>query len=95
MVVVKVEGEKKDHEVFLYTLSTCGWCRKTKDLLDKSGVKYDYVYVDLQNGENKEKAREEVKRWNPAVSFPTLVIDNERATVGFKKDQIEEVIGHG
>jgi len=31
VVVVKVEGEKKEHNVFLYTLSTCGWCKKTKE----------------------------------------------------------------
>jgi len=31
MVVVQVEGEKRNHSVFLYTLSTCGWCKKTKE----------------------------------------------------------------
>jgi len=38
MVVVKVEGEKRGHRVFLYTLSTCGWCKRTKEFLRENGV---------------------------------------------------------
>ncbi|MFQ5905703.1 MAG: glutaredoxin family protein [bacterium] len=46
MGVEHVEGKKKG-DVLLYALSTCGWCRKTKRLLEKLRVEYDYVYVDL------------------------------------------------
>ena len=41
-----VEGENKG-KILLYALSTCGWCRKTRQLLDDLGVAYDYIYVDL------------------------------------------------
>ena len=82
--------------VKLYALTTCGWCRKTKALLDSIGVEYDVVDVDLLEGEAREKAREEVRAANPAVSFPTVVIDDGREViVGFKANRIKEVLGNG
>ena len=32
-------------KIFLFALSTCVWCKKTKKLLDQFGVKYDYADV--------------------------------------------------
>jgi len=37
-----VEGEDRG-DVRLYTLSSCAWCGKAKDLLDQLGVKYRFV----------------------------------------------------
>ena len=91
MTVVHVPGRKSSH-IMLYALSTCGWCQKTKKLLDDLGVAYDYEYVDQLYGEEKEKAIQEVKVWNPACSFPTLVIDNKKCIVGYKEDQIKEAL---
>jgi len=91
MTVVHVPGRKSSH-IMLYALSTCGWCQKTKKLLDDLGVAYDYEYVDQLYGEEKEKAIQEVKVWNPSCSFPTLVIDNKKCIVGYKEDQIKEAL---
>ena len=33
-----------------YFISTCGWCRKTKRLLDENDVDYEYEYIDLLSG---------------------------------------------
>ncbi|RJQ39958.1 MAG: glutaredoxin family protein [Dehalococcoidia bacterium] len=76
----------------LYALSTCVWCAKTKKLLDEMGVAYDYEYVDHLQGEAKEQAIREVKNWNPACSFPTLVINDRTCIVGFKEDEIRGVL---
>jgi len=89
-----VDGEDKG-EVRLFALSTCGWCRKTKELLDELKVAYDYQYVDLLTGAERDQALEEVKRWNPASSFPTIVFNNKGCVVGFKADKIKEELGHG
>lgn len=91
MAVVHVPGRKSSH-IMLYALSTCGWCQKTRKLLDELGVEYDYEYVDQLLGEERDKAIQEVKVWNPASSFPILVIDNERCIIGFKEDQIRETL---
>ncbi len=89
MAVEHVPG-RKTGKMMLYALSTCGWCRKTKRLLNELGVEYDFIDVDLLQGEEREKIMNAVRRWNPACSFPTLVINDNRCIVGFKEDEIRE-----
>ena len=93
MTVVNVPGKKAGH-ILLYALSTCGWCQKTKKLLDDLGVEYDYEYVDHLQGDDKDKAIQEVTTWNPSCNFPTLVINNEKCIVGFKENEIREALGN-
>ena len=91
MQIEHVKGENKC-EIMLYALSTCGWCKKTKKLLDDLGVKYYYVYVDHLEGNEKEKTLKEIMKWNPRCSFPTLVINNKKCIVGFKEEKIKEAL---
>ncbi len=90
IVMNHVDG-KNMGEISLYALSTCVWCRKTKQLLDRLGVKYSYVDVDLLEGEAKDKATERVKSLNPRCSFPTLAI-GDQCIVGFDEQKIEEAL---
>ena len=92
MNVKHVRGEKSG-DVTLYALSTCGWCKKTKKLLDDLGVEYDYVYVDLLEGQDKSEAMGVLKHHNPQRSFPTLVINNKKCIIGFKEDDIKKALG--
>jgi glutaredoxin len=87
-----VEGNDKG-DIALYTLSTCIWCKKTKVLLHDLGIGYDYVDVDLLEGGDKQKTLEEMKRWNPDYSFPSLVVNGEKCIVGFDEQKIREAIG--
>ena len=86
-----VKGKNKG-EVMLYALSTCGWCKKTKRLLNELGIEYHYVDIDLVTGEQQENVLDEVKGWNPRGTFPTLVI-NDECIVGYKEEKIKEVLG--
>jgi len=90
----QVTGKKKG-DVLLYALSTCGWCRKTKDLLGDLGVEYRYIDVDLLDSEAKSEAIKEITDWNPRCSFPTLVINNDRCIVGYQADKIREALSGG
>ena len=94
MDVKHVEGEKKG-EIMLYAISTCVWCKKTKKLLNSLGVDYHYVDVDLLDEEGKQKAEEEVKKWNPLCSFPTLVINDEESVTGYDEEEIRSKIPNG
>jgi len=91
VTVVHIPG-KKSHHIMLYALSTCGWCHKTKKLLDDLGVEYNYEHVDLLQGDEKEEAIRKVTAWNPSCNFPTLVLDNEKCIVGYKEDEIREAL---
>ena len=79
-------------KVIMYGLSTCVWCKKTRQLITDLGVDFDYVYVDLLGGDEEEKAIREVKRFNPSVSFPTVVINDERAILGFDEQAIRKAL---
>jgi glutaredoxin len=87
-----VEGEDKG-KIRFYALSTCGWCRKTKKLLDELGVSYDYSYVDLLTGEGREQAVKELEGWNSRRSFPTVVVNGADVVVGYKPDRLKELLG--
>ncbi|HQE97205.1 MAG TPA: glutaredoxin family protein [Methanothrix sp.] len=76
----------------LFALSTCIWCKKTKEFLSSLGVAYDFIYVDLLKGEERAEAIAEVKKYNPKLSFPTLVV-GERCIVGLKEKEIMEALG--
>ncbi len=91
MKMNEVAGKDKG-QIILYALSTCVWCRKTKELLDRLGVKYAFVEVDLLQGEEKSKATETVKSLNPRCSFPTLAIDDQ-CIVGYDEQKIKETLG--
>jgi glutaredoxin-like protein NrdH len=91
MAVTHVPG-KDVGQVMLFALSTCVWCAKTRKLLDEMSVAYDYEYVDLLKGEEKNKVMKIVEKWNPPCSFPTMVINNKKCIVGFKEDDIRKAL---
>jgi glutaredoxin len=92
MIMQHVEGQNKA-KLVLFALSTCGWCKKTRALIEDLDADYEYVYVDLLKGKEREEVVEMVKKWNPQVSFPTLVINDDKTIVGFKEEEIREAIG--
>ena len=56
------------------------------------GVEYDYTFVDLLQGQEKDEAIAVIQKWNPDCSFPTLVINNNKGIVGFKEAEIREAL---
>jgi len=91
MDVKHIEG-KKVGKIMLYALSTCVWCKKTKRFLNKLGVDYYYIDVDLLDKEEMENVKEEVMRYNPKFSFPTTVINDKKCIVGYKEQEIREAL---
>ncbi len=79
--------------VAFYGLSTCGWCKRTKRFLDANGVEYKLIYVDLLRGAERERIMAEIRQWNPQVSFPTVVVDDQTVVVGYRQDRLREVLG--
>ena len=88
MELEHVDGENKG-DVLLFALSTCGWCKKTRMLLEDLGVRYNYIYVDLTSGDDRTEAVNNLKKFNDAVSFPTIVINNEDVIIGFEEEDIK------
>jgi len=91
MALKHVSG-KNVGDIKIYALSTCPWCKKTKALLDSLGIEYSFEDVDLLSGDEREKTIETVKKWNPNLSFPVMVIDGSRCIIGFKEIEIKEAL---
>lgn len=91
MEIINIEG-KDCGEVFIYALSTCIWCKKTKKLLHDLGIKYSYVDVDLVEDYEQDKVFEDMKKFSPSFSFPTVVIDNSRCIIGYKENEIKSIL---
>ncbi len=88
-----VSGVHQEHQVKFYGLSTCIWCRKTRQFLEDEGIAFDFVYVDLLQGDERDTVKDEIRPWNPRVSFPTIVIDGAQCVIGFKTDELKQVLG--
>ena len=86
---IHVKGIKKG-DVLIYALSTCQWCRKMKELLNEMGIDYHYIDVDLITGTDQEDIIKELKQYNPACSFPTMVINERESIIGFDDEKIRD-----
>jgi glutaredoxin-like protein NrdH len=78
--------------VMIYSLSTCSHCKSTKQFLGDCTIKYDFVDVDLLEGDERKAILDDVKKFNPKCSFPTIII-GKTVIVGFKENEIKEALG--
>lgn len=90
--VKHVDGKSRG-KVMLYALSTCIHCKHTRELLNELGIAYDYLYVDQLSRSEMDEIMKEVQKYNPAGSFPTLVINGEKCIIGSRLDEIREALG--
>jgi glutaredoxin-like protein NrdH len=82
----------KESPVTVYSLSTCSHCKSTKKMLSECTIKYEFVDVDLLEGDERKAILEDVKKFNPKCSFPTIII-GDKVIVGFKEKEIKEALG--
>jgi glutaredoxin len=81
-----------EKQIKLYSLSTCSHCKSTKKLLNDCTVLYEFVDVDLLEGEERQAILDDVRKFNPKCSFPTIIIGN-KVIIGFKEEEIKEALG--
>lgn len=79
-------------KVFLYALSTCYHCHRTKKWLNEHQIDYDYVDVDLAAEDEKKKRVEEVKSLTGGNQFP-VIKKGEEFVVGFHEERLKKMLG--
>jgi glutaredoxin-like protein NrdH len=92
MNVVKKEGSKKSHKVLLYTLSTCVWCKKTKQFLSENEVYYEYIDLDTASTEDKNEALKDLKKRKAPIAFPSIIIDEDKLITGYRVQELSEAL---
>lgn len=91
--IIHVQGENAKHHIMVYALSTCGWCKKTKELMKSLDLAYNYIDVDELDSASRDKAIDQIATCNPSRSFPTIMIDEGKSCIiGFKQDEIEALV---
>ncbi len=83
--------EEQKKKVRLYSLSTCPTCKRVKKFLDEHNIKYEFTEVDLLDSGEQWLTSKEIKRYNPAVTYPTLVI--EEVVLGLDEEAIKNALG--
>lgn len=81
-------------EILCYGLSTCIHCRNARSFLEKNHQDSTWIYVDLLDGGEREEALDEVRKFNPRISFPTIVIgEGEFVVIGFQPEELSRILG--
>lgn len=84
------DGEKKNWNITVYALSTCGFCRRGLEFLRKNSIKFRYIYVDQLPYEIKDKLQEDLEaKYKKRLGFPYLIKDETKVIVGFSPDEWE------
>jgi glutaredoxin len=86
------EESKAPPDVKIYSLSTCSHCKAAKKFLGECTIKYEFVDVDMLEGDERRAIIEDVKKFNPRCSFPTVII-GDKVIVGYKEKEIKEALG--
>lgn len=88
----KVQGKKNQHKVIVYALSTCVWCKMTKQYLKDNEVEFEYIDVDLCEPDEKEEVRQRILNKGGSLSYPTTIVDDKKLITGFRKDLLKEAL---
>jgi len=89
----KVQGKKNEHKVVVYALSTCVWCKMTKQFLKDNEIEFETIDVDLCEPEEKEQVHQQIQSKGGTLNYPTTVVDDKKLIAGFRKDQLKEALG--
>lgn len=86
---IHVQGNNKSHNVKLYALSTCAFCKRALAFLRENSIDFRYVFVDQLEKKVVGELREELmkKSGNQHLAYPFLIEDDEKILVGFKEEK--------
>jgi glutaredoxin-like protein NrdH len=90
MNISRVIGTNTKHKVLVYALSTCVWCKMTKQYLKDNNIAFEYVDVDLAAEEDKDKIRKNIQDLGGPLSYPTTIVDDKKVVTGFRKDLLKK-----
>lgn len=81
---VEMEGEDSGHDITVYTLSTCAFCKRALNFLGREKVRHRYIHLDTVPVEKKQEVKRFLReRFNDITVFPVLVVDDAHCVSGF------------
>jgi len=79
------------NRVSMYTLSTCPWCRKTKQFFRDKSVPFDYIDYDLAKEEEQNKIASEMMKNTGHIAFPFVKV-GDTVVIGFNPERFEQLL---
>lgn len=77
---------------FIYALSTCHHCKKTREFLDANKIPYTLIYIDTYPKQLYKILLEKLKVYNPRGSYPTIRLANGQIITGFREQALREAL---
>ena len=92
------DGKNSVHDVTVYALSTCGFCKRALKFLRDNSIAFRYIYVDhLDPGVKSQLKADLMEKYNRRVIYPFLIIDAdteaEKVFTGFVNDVWTDLFG--
>jgi len=89
-----VDGSRdKKHEIFLFAISTCSWCRQAFKWLNENKFKYSYLYIDDLSLKERKSLKEQIQAiYGLPPTFPFLIIDRFHGHAGFNPQEWEVIL---
>ncbi|KON27394.1 glutaredoxin [miscellaneous Crenarchaeota group archaeon SMTZ-80] len=78
-------------KIVMYALSTCPWCRKTKQFFKEKNIEFNFIDYDLAGEEEQDKIRNEMSKYGN-VAFPFVKI-GEEVVIGYDPDKYSKLCG--
>jgi glutaredoxin len=79
------------NKVSMYTLSTCPWCRKTKQFFRDRNIPFDFIDYDLASEDEQNKITYEMTKHTGPISFPFVKI-GDTVVVGYNPERYEQLL---
>ena len=89
---IRVSGKNSKHKILMYALSTCVWCKSTKQFLKELDVEYEYIDVDICTDKEREAVRKDIIARGGELAYPVIIIDEKTLINGLVKDKIKEAL---
>ena len=79
-----VIAEPGTHDLKLFALSTCGFCKRAIAFLNMHKVSYSYVYIDRLSLNEKKAVKDEFyETFQARMVYPALIVDEKEYLIGF------------
>ena len=89
-----VPGETGGHDLKLFALSTCGFCKRAIAFLNEHKAGYSFVYIDKIPRSEKKRIKDEFfERFQTTMLYPTMIVDGEDFLIGFIEESWKTVLG--
>lgn len=83
--------EKVPH-TFIYALTTCHHCRKTRTFLEENQVPFTIIFIDEYPSTLNTALMDKLRSYNPRGSFPTIHLPSGQIVTGYREKLLKETL---